>query len=363
MNIAIVNCFDTYEHRVDLLVNYFKSHDYNVKVYTSNYRHIEKRKRNDSKQNFIYLETIQYKKNLSVQRMYSHFKLSKDIFGRLEYQNIDLLWVLIPPNSFVKDAAKYKEKHPNVKLIFDVIDMWPETMPINKIKNLYPIRKWQALRDKNISIADHVVTECDLFQKKIIQSVDKEKMTTLYLAREIRPFNSIPNPPDDNISLCYLGSINNIIDIQTVETIIKKIMIEKPVILHIIGDGENRNKLIEKIRNLGVEVIFHGKIYDMNEKQKIFDKCHFGLNIMKDSVFVGLTMKSMDYFESGLPIINNIKGDTWELIEKYNLGINLIDIDKFKLNITNRENIRIFFETKLSYQLFCKTIDKILNNI
>ena len=32
MNVAIVNCFDTYEHRVDLLVKYFKSNDDNVKV-------------------------------------------------------------------------------------------------------------------------------------------------------------------------------------------------------------------------------------------------------------------------------------------------------------------------------------------
>ena len=330
MNVAIVNCFDTYEHRVDLLVKYFKSNDDNVKVYTSNYKHIEKCQRNDLKENFIYLEALPYKKNLSIKRMYSHFKLSNDIFRRLEYQKIDLLWVLVPPNSFVKDAAKYKQKHPNVKLIFDVIDMWPETMPINKIKNLYPIKKWQALRDKYISIADHVVTECDLFQEKLIQSIDKEKMTTMYLAREIKPFSSVPNPPDDKISLCYLGSINNIIDIQTIETIIKRIMIERPVVLHIIGDGENRNKFIEKIRNLGTEVVFHGKIYDTEEKQKIFDKCHCGLNIMKGSVFVGLTMKSIDYFESGLPIINDIKGDTWDLVEKYNLGINLNAMDNFK---------------------------------
>lgn len=363
MNVAIINCFDTYEHRVDLLVNFFKLNGDNVRVYTSNFRHIEKCKRTDLKENFVYLEAFPYKKNLSIKRMYSHLKLSKDIFRRLEYQNLELLWVLIPPNSFVKDAAKYKQKHPNVKLIFDVIDMWPETMPTNKIENLYPIKKWQTLRDKYISIADHIVTECDLFQEKLIQSVDKEKMTTLYLAREIKPFIGNPNLPEDKISLCYLGSINNIIDIQTIVTIVKKIMVEKPVVLHIIGDGENRDKFIEQIRNLGIDVVFHGKVYDMQEKQKIFDQCHYGLNIMKESVFVGLTMKSMDYFEGGLPIINNIKGDTWKLVEEHGLGINLVNIDNFKLDDSNRKNIRHFFEKKLSFNFFCRTIVKILNNI
>lgn len=42
MNIAIVNCFDTYEHRVDLLYAYFKANENNVRVYTSDFRHIEK---------------------------------------------------------------------------------------------------------------------------------------------------------------------------------------------------------------------------------------------------------------------------------------------------------------------------------
>ena len=36
---------------------------------------------------------------------------------------------------------------------------------------------------------------------------------------------------------------------------------------------------------------------------------------MKQEVFVGLTMKSIDYFEAGLPIINNIHGDTWNIVK------------------------------------------------
>ena len=64
------------------------------------------------------------------------------------------------------------------------------------------------------------------------------------------------------------------------------------------------------MKSAGAEVFYHGKVFDSKEKNRIFETCHYGLNIMKDSVFVGLTMKSMDYFE-GLPIINNIQGDTW----------------------------------------------------
>lgn len=114
------------------------------------------------------------------------------------------------------------------KLIFDVIDMWPETMPVKRIEKLLPIQLWKSLRDKWIDIADHVVTECDLYHTKLC--IDKKKMSTIYLAREIKPFNGNPNPPDDKYALCYLGSINNIIDIPIVGKIISELSKEKPVV-------------------------------------------------------------------------------------------------------------------------------------
>ena len=37
---------------------------------------------------------------------------------------------------------------------------------------------------------------------------------------------------------------------------------------------------------------------------------------------MGLTMKSIDYFCYGVPMINSIQGDTWRLIEDYGIGVN-----------------------------------------
>jgi len=71
-----------------------------------------------------------------------------------------------------------------------------------------------------------------------------------------------------------------------------------------------------------VNVCDHGAVYDDEKKQQIFDQCHFGLNIMKPTVCVGLTMKSLDYFRAQLPIINSIKGDTSTFVEEYQIGFN-----------------------------------------
>lgn len=358
MNVVIVNCFDTYEHRVDLLCDFFKKRGDNVKVYTSNFRHFEKKERTDNKENYVYVKANHYYKNISLKRLWSHYKLSKNIFKKLEKENIDLLWVLIPPNSFTKDAAKYKNKHQKTKLIFDVIDMWPETMPVQKFENLPVITIWKNLRNKWIDYGDSIVTECDLYQKKLIDYVKESKMSTIYLAREINEFKGNPNPPRDIVSLCYLGSINNIIDIATIGNIIIKLKEKKPVILHIIGDGEKRVTLIDAAERAGAKVIYHGKVYDKLEKQKIFDSCHFGLNIMKESVFVGLTMKSIDYFEAGLPIINNIKGDTWRMVEQYGIGMNYNKI--IPENHFSRINVREFYEKTFTVENFERQLEKII---
>ena len=279
--------------------------------------------------------------------------------------NIDLLWVLVPPNSFVKDTKKYKYSHPSVKVVFDIIDLWPETMPVGNIKKVFPFTLWRNFRDKNIRSADFVVTECSLYSEmlsKVLKSIDHE---TIYLAKTNIQYNPHLSLSDDILRLCYLGSVNNIIDIDSICRIILYFRNCYNVELHIIGDGEQINELVNKSIASGASVFNHGKIYNREEKQKIFDKCHYGLNIMKKTVCVGLTMKSVDYLDLGLPIINNIKGDTWDIVDKYMIGINYSDNCDLpiKYDFSMRRNARSFFENELSYDVFRHRIDDILSRL
>ena len=369
MNICIVNCFETYEHRVDLLLDSFKSQGHKVIVLASDFKHIDKKRRTEKKKWFKFFHVEAYHKNLSIKRMKSHSHFSRNVSNYIErnIENIDLIWALIPPNSLVKDLSRIKHNNPEVKLIFDLIDLWPETMPIGKAKDFFPFTYWRDLRNKYLNIADFIVTECNLYRKKLKRVLNGLKVETLYLARPYVEYVPNLHLPDDKISLCYLGSINNIIDIDTIVDIVKQCKKIKPVELHIIGDGENRKILINKVKATGAEVIYHGKIYSRDDKQRIFDGCHYGLNIMKGSVCVGLTMKSMDYFEFGLPIINNIHGDTWEIIKNRCLGVNYSNKNNIKLwdtyNIFFRNKSRCFFEDRLTSEAFKKRVSNILDYI
>ena len=279
----------------------------------------------------------------------------------------DILWVLVPPNHLIKEAALLKHKRPFMKLVLDFNDLWPETIPIAKVKGTLPLRAWKKLREKYINTADLIVTECVLFQNALSQgAADPKKICVLYPGRDLPKIETSNTPPTDRIALCYLGSINNIIDIDRIVEIIKSI--GSSVILHIIGGGEKEDEFVKSAESTGATVVRHGDIYDFNEKQGIFDSCHFGLNVLKDSVFIGLTMKSIDYLAGALPIINTLKGDTASFIDSDKLGINYHspnDLHPDSLNAAqeDRQRIRLFYEKHFSETVFSNSLYDIINKL
>lgn len=369
MKVVIVNCFETYENRVELLKTYFENTGNTVTVYTADYCHFKKCKRQSAPEGFQLINTKPYEKNLSVKRLSSHADFAKKVFSELEaiIEQVDMVWVMLPPNSLAKQMAALKQNHKNVCLIFDIIDMWPETMPLRRVEGIWPLTQWKKMRNRNLKYADAVVTECCLYQEKIKDCVAENRLFNLYFAKK----HTVAQPENerrtDCLELCYLGSVNNIIDIDVIGEILVQLSKQTPVKLHVIGDGERKDALLESARAAGAEVEYHGVIFDDSAKGEILSRCHFGLNIMKDSVFVGLTMKSMDYFVAGLPMINNIKGDTCNIIEKNGFGVNYPfdteDLMTMKEQETVRRRMREFYEEHFSVQAFEKELSHIMESV
>ncbi len=321
-----ISCTHHYHERILPVEHALQEAGYDCTYITSDFHHINKKPHKVALPHCIQIPTAPYTKNISLQRIFSHLRFAKAAMRQVEALQPDLLYVEIPPNALCREAARYKKKHPHTKLILDVFDMWPESFPGGKIKKLLalPFRVWAWFRNWGLPKADVVVTECALFHELLKKHLKNTAGRTLYLCR---PDATTENPKgvsqQAEMSLCYLGSINNIIDIPAISSLIGALQQHKPVTLHIIGDGESRESFISAVEATGATVKFHGKIYDNAQKQEIFDQCSFGLNIMKSSVCIGLTMKSVDYFAGGLPIINTISGDTARLVDERRMGINL----------------------------------------
>ena len=285
--VAIVCAFDTYFDRVRMLRTYFEQKQDEVCVVTSDFSH-------RNKQSMKYLSgadhlvhAFPYSKNLSIQRLFSHYMLARNMKKKLEEIRPDVIYCLVPANSLAKMMAQYKREHPEVKLYFDVIDLWPEAMPIEKYLSLPPFQYWRKLRDKYLPAADQIFTECALYQDVLGQK-DNQKFKTLYWARPELPCSFADLISEEEVHFVYLGSINNIIDIDFIVDFLTHCNQYKPSFLHIIGEGESKAVLVQKLEEAHVPVIDHKKVFEQEKKQAIFDQCNYALNIMKESVVVGI---------------------------------------------------------------------------
>ena len=328
---VLISCFDWYKSRLQPIKSELERNQYKVIVLLSDFIHAKKTKITDKFPECTYIPTKPYKKNVSVGRLLSHFLFARDVMKRLDMVHPDLVYALVPPNSVADVCRKYKLKNPDAKLILDLIDMWPESMPGEKLHNTMPFIFWKKIRDDSLMEADHIFTECTLYQEKL-DSVLRDKCSTLFLYKEdgalfqnvIRRENKRECKEGKQIvKLCYLGSINHIIDIDGICNVVEHLNKKYAVDVRIIGKGESQDAFIDSLRKTGAEINYYGAIYDEAEKFRILSECDFALNMMVESVSVGLTIKSIDYLSYGLPLINNIKGDTWKLVEAENIGFNV----------------------------------------
>ena len=188
------------------------------------------------------------------------------------------------------------------------------------------------MRNDSVAYANHVFLECNLYKEELTKYLDDNTTTTLYLFKVIDDADRVLrcinerrlSYKKDKIVLGYLGSINHVIDIDRICEVLSELVARNvSVEFRIVGVGESKDKLILAAKQTGASVKYYGRVFDRNEKLEILGGCDYGFNIMKSDVTVGLTIKSVDYFSMGIPIINGIQGDTWDVVSCENIGVNL----------------------------------------
>lgn len=372
---VLISCFDWYEKRLKPIREIFCKYGYMVHILTSDFSHIEKSKIQKRLTECEYIHVKAYHKNLSLKRVASHQDFAKKVYGRLTEIQPDIIYVLLPPNMVAAACARYKTRHPAVKLVVDIIDLWPESIPLYFFRYTPFYLFWKQLRKKAIKKADRIITECSLYQKIIESKLKSTKVTTLYLYKAIEDTTDLGiekyKPIEGTLRLAYLGSINNIVDLESIEEIVTVAVDRKlHVEVHVIGEGSSRRELLHMLECRGCEVMYYGKLFDERRKKQIISACDFAINLMKQAVQVGLTIKSIDYLAYGVPLINNLKGDTRKLIEKYKIGINytgdahmLLDIIMTSDIVKLHENAYACYQKYFTEEIFKDKVEKLVKSL
>lgn len=307
--------------------------------------------------NFIPIKPIKYDKNISLRRIISHIDFGIKAKKIVKKKNIDLIYVAVPANIvgyLVVKVAKSK----GIKVIVDIVDIWPEALPIptylKKVLDWNIFRSWRYMRNWAISNCDIAISESYYFNQKI----NNNKINVIHLSKPHSNILDLKSVKLNNkLLIAYLGSINNIYDFEGLIKICKIIKDKgKNIQLEIIGDGERKDWLINQLEINNINYKYYGKIYCEAEKYDILKNVHFGFNGYKGTTEVALSYKSIDYLSYGVPLLNSTKGDTKQIIDQYMCGMNYDhnNLEKICENIISLSDEEFKIMKQKSYDVFLK---------
>jgi glycosyltransferase involved in cell wall biosynthesis len=179
--------------------------------------------------------------------------------------------------------------------------------------------------------------------------VNVEQTKKLILESDLRIDKS-----NDEIWICYGGSLGNSYDFNSILNAIAYIH-EKNVKyrMFFIGDGEKRD-FIERIafeNTLNIEIT--GRV-DYKDFLKYLSVCDIGINSFKKGTLVVHSYKFNDYIATNLFILNNIEGETSEMISKYKVGLNFTENNLPEVLYEVCQNWDMYSNYKLNLDLLIK---------
>lgn len=177
MKVAIVTHSSTFEDRAEAVAQFFEEKGHTAVRVFSDFDHHGKRTVQREAENHVYIHLRPYTRNLSLTRLMAIRRFALDAGAYLESGSFDLIYFMIPANSFAAEAERIRRKT-GVRVIFDLIDLWPESLPLRAAAHLTPIRRWRNLRDHHLGCADVIFTECGFYREQL--DLPENRTYTLY---------------------------------------------------------------------------------------------------------------------------------------------------------------------------------------
>lgn len=361
--------------RSNMAYNFFSSRGFDTTVLYSNFSHSLKKFRYFENKDFNPISTIGYSSSLSLNRILSYLIFSFKVFKYLRSSKFDIIYVNLPPNILAIAVLLNRKK--GVKIILDILDLWPESFPHNNsffkknILNLLSVILG-FIRQITIKKSDYCITESDFFFKKLNLNEKRDSKTILLKKFQNNPISA--DNPSNELSIVYLGNIGNIYDFDSLFKIIKGVEKTRSVHLHILGLGPRSDWFFSKLDNLEISYTYHGASFDENLKKNIIVPCWFGFNGYKDNTEVSLSYKSIDYLSYGVPLLNSAKEDSYNLVADEKIGFNfsenkldelIIELATISLSevVEMKKKSFSIFQNKFSGESYYKEMDSIIKSL
>jgi glycosyltransferase involved in cell wall biosynthesis len=310
------------EHRMCAWKRQLEAVGFQVKFFTTDFEHQRKQWVYEAPEGYILLKSyISYKANIDFRRVLNHLLLSISLFRAFLCQNTkpDVIIVSYPTVLLAFASLIYGKLH-GVKVVVDVRDKWPDIFLIHP---LFILLIWPLYVIKKIVFryADYVTSISPNYLKWAMPNRSIDFDYVLPLAQPNVKIIERSISSSSPIKLIFAGTLGSTYDLNAI-FLIHDILIKNDFsfIIDVCGDGPKKTWFEDQMKSRSF-IQFHGWL-SKSELQDKMDNAHFGLMLYNNNAPQGWPNKLIEYMANGLPIINTLTGESWELIEQEGLGVN-----------------------------------------
>lgn len=338
---------------------------FSVDLITTTFQHWEKAQRDTYKSCYhdlpyhvVFVYEPGYTKNLDLRRIASHKEVSRNLKKYFEKQftanphAYDLIYSEIPPNDMARVCAETADEH-HIPYVADINDLWPEAMrmvmdvPVVSDVAYAPFER-DARRVYQLCTAA-VGTSDEYTARPARDRTAPYLRETVYVGTDVSEFDReaadcahLVDKPENEFWAIYAGTLGASYDIETLVRAASAIQdIQdiksakgtapnqmKSIRVKILGDGPDREKLVQLAYDLAAPVDFLG--YQPHDVMAAYlCASDVTVNSLVKTAAQSIVTKIGDYLASGKPLINT--GSSLEFRTK-------VETDGFGVNV-EAENV------------------------
>jgi len=286
-----------------------------------------------------------YKKNISIRRYIDHLFIAyKFRFQSKKYQKPDIIVASMPDHHLAYEAARYAKMH-QIPIIIDIRDLWPDIfLRFFKKNKIHYIGKILIYFDTYrlyflLNNATSLVSVSNEYLRWALKKIGKrssnyEKVYYIGYKKNSFRVNAL-NQKDNSIKeilkqtknkkrIIYIGSFGKTYDLESIIEVAKTFNKygKKEIAFILAGTGEKYKVINKNTKNLE-NVYLTGWLNNI-EIERLLSFGYAGLLCYVKNAPQSLPNKPFEYLSAGLPLINSLKGEMANLIERYCLGINYL---------------------------------------
>lgn len=265
---------------------------------------------------------------------YFSFAFFASILGPFKCRGrCDVIFVFMPSPITVGLPARVLKKIKKAPILFWVQDLWPDTLVATGSIKSKNILKWiKKLTQSIYHSCDRILVQSKAFIASIEQ-LGEFKHKLFYFPNAVEDFYRPISPCEGKSNATNLPSGfkimygGNIGTAQSFETILQTAILLKDIKdiqWIIIGEGRQKNWLIDQIANQGIGHKFHFIQHQLPEMMPYYFSQADALlvSLKKEPVFsLTIPSKLQCYLASGKPIIASLDGEAARIIDEAGAGI------------------------------------------